>query len=226
MGITDNDRIKMPSRRVIGITGGVGSGKSTVLQMLKQHYRVFICMADELGHEAMKKGTDACAQIIARFGKTVELPDGGIDRNALADIVYREDECLNALNGIIHPFVHREIRRQIDGCPAGRVFVLETAILFESGCETLCDEVWGVITDDEIRIRRLMESRGYSRDRATGIMRRQMSNQELAERCDCLIANDGDMEELLRQIHRHMLRESSDKFTGLRCAETVRRNED
>lgn len=192
--------------RVIGIAGGVGSGKSTVLQMLKQYYHVFICMADELGHEAMQKGTDACAQIIARFGKAVELSDGGIDRNALADIVYRETECLNALNGIIHPFVHREIRRQIACCPADQVFVLETAILFESGCEALCDEIWGVITEDEIRIRRLMESRGYSRDRAMGIMRRQMSNEELAERCDCLITNDGDREELLKQIHKQMLR--------------------
>lgn len=207
MGKTDKDRIKTPSVRVIGITGGVGSGKSTVLQLLKQHYHVFICMADELGHEAMRKGTDACAQIIARFGKGVELPDGGIDRNALAEIVYREDECLSALNGIIHPFVHREIRRQIDCCPPDQMFVLETAILFETGCETLCDEVWGVVTDDEIRIRRLMESRGYSRDRALGIMRRQMSNKELAERCDCLIANDSDMEELLWQIHKQMLRE-------------------
>ncbi len=206
MGKNEKRQNKNGSVRVIGITGGVGSGKSTALQMLKQHYHAYICMADELGHEAMQKGTDACAQIIARFGKAVELPDGGIDRNALADIAYRETERLNELNGIIHPFVHREIRRQIARCPADQVFVLETAILFESGCEALCDEIWGVVTKDEIRIRRLMESRGYSRDRALGIMRRQMSNEELAERCDCLIANDGDREELLKQIHKQMLR--------------------
>lgn len=189
---------------VIGIAGGVGSGKSTVLNILKSDYDVRICMADELGHRALERGTGVYDRVVERFGGAVLSPDGEVDRRALAKIVYRDETRLEELNGIVHPYVREEIQRQIEGCPARKVFVLETAILFESGCGELCDEVWGVITEDEIRIRRLTESRGYSRERAESIMRQQMRNRELAQRCDRIVVNDGDMEELARHIHKCM----------------------
>lgn len=185
---------------VIGMAGGVGSGKSTVLSIMEQEYPVQICMADELGHAALEQGTEAYVAVVAAFGEEILRGDGRVDRNVLSDIVYRDGEKLSVLNGIIHPFVKKEIRRQIDQCPPGRLFVLETAILFESGCDELCDEVWGVITEDEIRVRRLMESRGYTREKAESIMKKQMGNGELAKRCQRLIVNDGDREELRRQI--------------------------
>lgn len=189
---------------VIGIAGGVGSGKSTVLALLKKEYGAYICMADALGHEAMKKGTGVHREIIEKFGAGVQNGDGEIDREVLARIVYGDAAGLTRLNGIIHPFVKEEIRRQIAENGSERLFVLETALLFETGCDELCDEVWGVITEDEIRICRLMESRGYSRERAESIMKNQSTNKELAERCDRLIVNDGDREELVRQIHSYM----------------------
>lgn len=185
---------------VIGMAGGVGSGKSTVLSIMEQEYPVQICMADELGHAALEQGTEAYGAVVAAFGEEVLRGDGRVDRNVLSDIVYRDGEKLSVLNGIIHPYVKKEIRRRIDQCPSGRLFVLETAILFEAGCDELCDEVWGVITEDEIRIRRLMESRGYTREKAESIMKKQMGNGELARRCQRLIVNDGDWEELRRQI--------------------------
>lgn len=185
---------------VIGMAGGVGSGKSTVLSIMEQEYPVQICMADELGHAALEQGTEAYGAVVAAFGEEILHGDGRVDRNALSDIVYRDGEKLSLLNGIIHPYVKKVIRSQIDQCPPGRLFVLETAILFESGCDKLCDEVWGVITEDEIRIRRLMESRGYTREKAESIMKKQMGNGELAKRCQRLIVNDGDREELRRQI--------------------------
>lgn len=187
---------------VIGMAGGIGSGKSTVLAMLREHYDVWICMADELGHRAMDQGTASYESIVKEFGCSVLRKDGTIDRNVLADLVYGDSGRLAALNDIVHPYVRREIRRLIRQCPPERVFVLESAILFETGCDVLCDEVWGVITEDEIRIRRLMEGRGYSRDKAAGIMKCQMSNRELAGRCDRLLVNDSDEDELLRQIHK------------------------
>ncbi len=186
-------------KRVIGITGGVGSGKSTALMLLKEKYDAYICMADELGHRAMDQGTDAYIQIVKQFGPDILACNGEINRNALADIVYHDEGRLHCLNRIIHPYVKREIRKQMERCPA-RLFVLETAILFETGCDRLCDEVWGVIAGDEIRIARLMESRGYSREKAESIMRQQMSSGELAERCDLVLVNDGDRQELLDQL--------------------------
>lgn len=189
---------------VIGMAGGVGSGKSTVLAVMERDYPVRICMADELGHKAMDEGTDAYTAIVREFGKGMLRVDGQIDRGALAELVYREKEKLGVLNGIIHPFVKNEIRKQIGQCPEDQVFVLETAILFETGCDKLCDEVWGVITEDEIRIRRLMKSRGYSREKAESIMKNQMGNRELARRCDRLIVNDGGEQELSQAVHKCM----------------------
>ena len=186
-------------KRVIGITGGVGSGKSTALMLLKEKYDAYICTADELGHRAMDQGTGAYIQIVKQFGPDILACNGEINRNALADIVYHDEGRLHCLNRIIHPYVKREIRKQMERCPA-RLFVLETAILFETGCDRLCDEVWGVIAGDEIRIARLMESRGYSREKAESIMRQQMGSGELAERCDVVLVNDGDRQELLDQL--------------------------
>ena len=167
--------------------------------LLKEKYDAYICMADELGHRAMDQGTGAYIQIVKQFGPDILACNGEINRNALADIVYHDEGRLHCLNRIIHPYVKREIRKQMERCPA-RLFVLETAILFETGCDRLCDEVWGVIAGDEIRIARLMESRGYSREKAESIMRQQMGSGELAERCDVVLVNDGDRQELLDQL--------------------------
>lgn len=189
---------------VIGIAGGVGSGKSTVLRILKQEYGAYICMADELGHKAMIPGTDTYRAILDTFGEELASESGEIDREALARIVYQDTQCLGRLNGIIHPFVFSEIRGLIERYATDRLFVLETAILFETGCDRLCDEVWGVLTEDEIRIRRLMESRGYSRRKAGDIMKNQISNFELAKKCDRIIINDGGREELVQYIRECM----------------------
>lgn len=199
---------------VIGIAGGVGSGKSTVLNILKRQYGAYICMADELGHRAMNKGTKAYEKIQEVFGESILCEGGEIDREALAQIVYRNAEKLEALSSIIHPFVKEEIRKEIRKYGDEGIFVLETAILFETGCSELCDEVWGVITEDEIRICRLMESRGYTREKAESIMEKQMDNKRLTELCDHIIVNDGNMEELSCQIRelcakkRNLLNES------------------
>ncbi len=189
---------------VIGIAGGVGSGKSTVLKILEERYHAYICMADELGHRAMEQGSECYQEIVRMFGSGILTEEGNIDRNILAEIVYRNPKRLADLNGVIHPAVKAEIRRQIAESPPGRIFVLETAILYETGCDELCDEVWGVITEDEIRIRRLMESRGYTRERAESIMASQIDNRELETKCDFVLMNNGEIAELKNRILTHM----------------------
>lgn len=189
---------------VIGITGGVGSGKSTVLKRLEQQYRLEICMADELGHEVMKRGMPAYQRILDAFGHNLIGENGELDRDALAALVYAEDEKLSRLNKIVHPIVLEEIRRRIEHQKPDSIFLLETALMFETECHTLCDEVWGVVTEDEIRIRRLMDARGYTREKAESIMAKQLSNEALKKRCHRIIQNNGDMEQLSQQLRTYM----------------------
>lgn len=185
---------------IIGITGGVGCGKSTVLKILKEEYRAKLLVADEIGHEAMRPGSETYEDICREFGRGILSEDGTVNRAALANIVYAEDEKRERLNRIIHPFVFREIEKKLQEWKEQPLIVIETAILFETGCDTLCRQVWGVITPREIRIQRLMESRGYSRKKAEAIMAKQLDDGELTERCDKLIHNEGTITDLRRQL--------------------------
>ena len=192
--------MRQNSSKVIGIAGGVGSGKSTVLDILRQKHGAVICMADELGHEVMRPGTAGFDRIRQTFGEAILLPDGQINREHLARQVYRDPDQLGRLNAIVHPLVLSEIRRRIRERDQDRLFVLETALLFETGCDQLCDEVWGVVTEDEIRIRRLMDSRGYSREKSESIMGNQHSNAVLRTLCKRVLVNDGELKDLEAQI--------------------------
>lgn len=133
---------------IIGMAGGVGSGKSTVLSILKQYEKVRICMADELGHQAMEQGTKAYEKIVAHFGKEICDESGAINRTRLGKIVYANDRQLGMLNEIIHPVVWEEIATQAAKYGEDNLFFVESAILYESGLDKLCNEVWGILTED------------------------------------------------------------------------------
>lgn len=185
---------------VVGITGGVGCGKSTVMDILKNRYHARVLIADDMGHEAMKKGGAAYEKICGEFGTQILGKDGEIDRAKLAAVVYGEPDKLYKLNGIVHPCVKEEIRKKLLLWKEEPLVVLETAILFETGCDTLCDRVWGVLTDADVRIPRLIESRGYTREKAESIMAQQLPDETYRERCDAVVENNGDMEKLQEQI--------------------------
>ena len=186
---------------VIGITGGVGCGKSTVVEIMRRKYGMRTLIADDLGHEAMERGTEAYEKIRQAFGDEVVLPDGGLDRARLAEIIYADDGKREKLNGIVHPFVKKRIQQlfQIwdDKEP---LVVFETAILFETGCDELCNEVWGVLADRDIRIERLVRTRGYTEEKAASIMEKQMQDEEFISRCDRIIYNNESESELELQI--------------------------
>ena len=180
---------------IIGMAGGVGSGKSTVLSILKQYEKVRICMADELGHQAMEQGTKAYEKIVAHFGKEICDENGAINRTRLGKIVYANDRQLGMLE---------EIAAQAAKYGEDNLFFVESAILYESGLDKLCNEIWGILTEDTLRFKRLQESRGYSRKRAESIMQKQVSASFLKRHCDRLIHNDGSEEELEAEIARIM----------------------
>lgn len=187
---------------VIGITGGVGSGKTTVLKMLKQDYCAKIHIADEYGHEAYMPGNPCYQMIVGMFGKKIVGVDGEINREILSKEVYSEPRKLEMLNRIIHPYVWERIEQEIKKDGEEDLIVIESAILIEAGYQDICDKIWGVFCQKEERIKRLIKARGYTREKAERIMKRQMSEWELRRRCDAVIENDGNVEYLKEQLEK------------------------
>ena len=189
---------------VIGLTGGVGCGKSTVMEILQREYGAKLLIADDIGHVVMEKGHPAYDAVREQFGEGILCEDGSIDRGALAQLVYADERKLNQLNAIIHPCVVEEISEKLQEWRTEPLIVLETAILFETGCEAFCDEIWGIHTNREIRIKRLMESRGYTREKAESIMKQQMGEEEYQKRCDRVLPNNGDRMDLEQRLSKWM----------------------
>ena len=191
--------------KVIGLTGGVGSGKSLVAELLSGEYGAHLLIADDLGHVVMEPGTEGFADIVAKFGDGVVREDGTLDRELLARKIFEDDQARRDLDEIIHPAVIRYIEEFIHSRREERgMIVLESAILFESGCDRFCDSIWYVHVSDRVREQRLAENRGYSLEKSQAIMKKQLSEQDFLRKCDLVIENNGTVEEL-RETLRHMM---------------------
>ena len=192
--------------KVIGVTGGVGAGKSTVLDTLEQGYGAKLILADEIGHEVMEPGKAAYQKITAYFGDGILDADGRIDRKVLGAIVFADSEKLQVLNHIVHPEVKKEILERIRQaeCAGENYAVVEAALFLEEKYDAFCDETWYIYTDEKIRRQRLKESRGYSDERIDQIFRSQKTHEEFQKRCLFMIDNNGSEEETFRQIDRRM----------------------
>ena len=188
--------------KIIGITGGVGAGKSTVLAFLKEKYQAYVILADEVGHLVMEPGEECYEPVIRLFGKDVIKNDKTIDRKQVSDVVFGQPDMLLKLNGIIHPAVKRYILKMLqEQKKAGRVLcIVEAALLLEEHYEKFCDKVWYVHTDREIRISRLMENRGYSREKSESIISSQASDEYFAKHADYIIRNNGDIKDTWLQV--------------------------
>ena len=186
----------------IGITGGVGAGKSTVLDFLEQEYQAYVMKADEIGHLVMEPGQSCYEPVIALFGKQVIKNDKTIDRRLVSDVVFSHPDMLEKLNHIIHPAVKEYIRRQLalKNEEGQRICVVEAALLLEDHYEEFCDTVWYIHTDSEIRIRRLMESRGYTREKSMSIIASQAPEEFFRAHTDYVVTNNADLEETWQQI--------------------------
>ena len=186
----------------IGITGGVGAGKSTVLDFLEQEYQAYVMKADEIGHLVMEPGQSCYEPVIALFGKQVIKNDKTIDRRLVSDVVFSHPDMLEKLNHIIHPAVKEYIRRQLalKKEEGQRICVVEAALLLEDHYEEFCDTVWYIHTDSEIRIRRLMEIRGYTREKSMSIIASQAPEEFFREHTDYVVTNNADLEDTWQQI--------------------------
>lgn len=188
--------------KVIGITGGVGAGKSTILAYLEKELGACVIQADQVGHQVMEPGACCYQPILELFGKDIKKEDKTIDRRRVSDVVFNHAEMLEKLNAIVHPAVKSNILERLEEeRKNGRALcVVEAALLLEDHYEKFCDKVWYIHTDAEIRIARLMESRGYTREKAKDIMAQQASEAFYRAHTDYVIENNGDLTETYRQI--------------------------
>lgn len=190
---------------VIGLTGGVGSGKTVAADILAGIADAEVLIADELGHRVMKKGEPGYQKIAACFGSGILDENGEISRNKLSSLVFSEETALTKLNGIIHPAVKAYLEEYIgERREKAGYLVLETALMFETGCDLLCDEVWYIYVPSAIRRERLASGRGYSEQKSNGIMRKQFSEEEFFRRSDCAIPNDGSLSDLERRLREQL----------------------
>lgn len=190
--------------KIIGITGGVGSGKSRVLSFLETEYDAYVCQADHVAWQLQRPGEKCYHAIIELFGKDILSADETIDRQKLGNIVFGNDFKLMQLNQIMHPAVKKFVQEQIQiQYEKGTdLFVLEAALLLEEHYDEICDELWYIYTDEQIRRERLKESRQYTDEKIDAIMASQVSDKEFRRGCQCVINNSGTFEETCTQIKR------------------------
>ena len=192
--------------KIIGITGGIGSGKTAVLNILKDDYGAFVMEADSLAHRLMEPGQISYNDIVNAFGTDILDENGIIDRQKLGQIVFNDEEKLNILNSITHPNVKKAILSSIEekrhsGCD---LYVLEAALLIQEGYLDICDEMWFIYADLEKRIERLCMFRGFTRERAMDVIRSQAPDEYYETNCVKKVDNSGDIDELKKQISSAM----------------------
>lgn len=182
----------------IGITGGVGCGKSSVLAYLREHTQCRIVLADEAGHLVKEKGTQCYDQLVKLLGKDILMEDGGIDRAKMAALVFAHDHLLKQVNAIIHPAVKTYIRQEMDREEAAgeaEVFFLEAALLIEAGYLPWLDELWYVYSEETVRKQRLKQGRNYTEEKCEQIMAKQLADKEFRRYAQVVIDNSADFEQ-------------------------------
>ncbi len=187
--------------KVIGLTGGIGSGKSTVSQFLAGLGAV-ILNADEVGHEAFKPDTEIWRKVVTAFGRQIVTPDGNIDRGKLSEIVFGNAESLSRLNQIMHPRMYALVKAQLGEYrrQGMRVVVLEAPLLLEAGWTSLVDEVWVTSAPESTVLKRLEERTGLSQAESLARIRSQLPSAERIRQADVVINTDCDLDELKSKV--------------------------
>ena len=185
----------------IGLTGGIGTGKSLVTSFL-QEQGANVINADLLGHEAYLPGTVGFKQVVSEFGEDIVGKDGHVDRQKLGPIVFSDQSNMDRLNAIMHPLIKDMIQTQLDDVEGkGQIIaIVEAAVLIEAGWESLFDEIWVVAADEEEIISRLASRNGLSREDAQKRINSQMTSIERSAYGDVIINNTGSVEDLKENV--------------------------
>lgn len=194
--------------RLIGITGGVGAGKSQILSYIKKHYKCRIYLADEVAHLVKRKGERCYFRLIELLGEEIlDSVNGEIDKKKMAARIFADEELLEKVNEIVHPEVRNYLEKQIRLAEQEKeveLFFIEAALLIEAGYKKILDEMWYIYADAEIRRKRLINSRGYSEEKINQIMEAQLTEEEFREACDFVIDNSGTLKESYKQIRKKL----------------------
>ena len=192
--------------KIIGITGGVGSGKSRVLSYMEVKYNALICQADHVAWKLQETGQKCHAEIIDCFGKEILNEDKTINRSKLGQIVFADNEKLLQLNQIMHPAVKEYIVEfiQKEEKNGTTYFILEAALLLEEHYNLICDELWYIYCDERVRRERLKANRNYTDEKIDSIMASQLPEEVFRKECQILIDNSGDFEDTCYQIDQAM----------------------
>ncbi|MBP1684974.1 MAG: dephospho-CoA kinase [Deltaproteobacteria bacterium] len=188
--------------KAIGLTGGIGSGKTTVAAMLEE-FGATVIHADAVGHETYRPHSDGWHRLIATFGAAILAPDETIDRKRLGAVVFSDPQALARLNAIVHPLIFAEIQRRIAAYRAAghvRPIVVEAAVLIEANWLPLVDEVWLVLTNRDAVIERLEKQRGLRPAAVDARIAAQLRDAERERYADVIIHNTGTLADLRREV--------------------------
>ena len=188
---------------VIGITGGVGAGKSLCLQTLKEHCNCKITLADDVGNKVKEPGEKCYFQIVDLLGEDILLEDKSINKLKMAEKIFTDPKLLTKINEIIHPAVEEYILNDISrerNLGSIDVYFLEAALLIEAGYVPYLDELWYIYTKESVRIKRLKESRSYSDEKIEQIMSKQLSEEEFKKHATFVLDNSHDFDTTFAQI--------------------------
>ncbi len=188
---------------VIGLTGGIGTGKSEVTRLLGALGAVVI-NADQVGHEAYKPDSESWQDVVKAFGEDILQPNREIDRQKLGAIVFGDPDQLAKLNRIMHPRMARIVAEQLESLrdQGTKVAVVEAALLFEAGWDSLVDEVWATDSPVETVIERLQARNGMSAEEVLKRIESQMDRLERLSRAQVIVDNDGDIADLESTVDR------------------------
>jgi dephospho-CoA kinase len=186
---------------VIGLTGGIASGKSTVAKMLSDLGAVVID-ADKVGHEAFQPRSEAWHKVVAAFGKDILGKNDEIDRGKLAKLVFNDSKALKRLNSIMHPLMHRMVERKLEVLRSQgvAVVVLEATLLVEAKWTDLVDQVWVTISPEATVVSRLVGHKNFTEEQAEARVKSQTPISQRAKHADVVIDNNSDLETLRKQV--------------------------
>lgn len=193
--------------RIIGITGGVGAGKSEILSYIRKHYKCRIYLADEVAHLVKEKGEQCYFRLVELLGEEILDETGEIDKKKMAAMIFADEALLEQVNAIVHPEVRIFLEKRIAEAKEAKdveLFFIEAALLIEAGYGDVVDEMWYIYADVDVRIQRLLYSRGYSHEKIRQIMDSQLSEKEFRDSCDFVIDNSGELEDSYLQIRKKL----------------------
>ena len=187
--------------KVIGLTGGIGSGKSTVSGFLAELGAVIID-ADKVGHEVLSTSSQVRRELLATFGWQIIVPSGKVDRKKLAEIVFQDPQSLSQLNQIMHPLMYDMVKAQLEEYrkQGAGVVVLEAPLLIEANWTSLVDEVWVTVASEATVLQRVKEKFGLSESECLARMHCQLPSDERVKHADAIIDTDCDLGELKAKV--------------------------